>query len=190
MESGCSRRDDQCGEQPGGQPDRSSNSPPSFVHASILARPWRCATYEDARRDVSVSADAGATLDTSISGRGGVTILENWTFMVSDDQLAGRLRDLERTVMARLAEQEQQLRDLRERSMPDRGIKRLGFRVVRKAKRIPASLRRRVRAARRARRLANERQVVPAAEAARRAKIVDGYLEPTVASGPAETSMP
>ena len=74
--------------------------------------------------------------------------------------------------------------------MPDRGIQRLGFRIVRKAKRVPASLRRRVRAARRARRLANERQVVPAAEAARRAKIVDGYLEPTVSNGRAGNSTP
>lgn len=107
--------------------------------------------------------------------------------MVSDDQLAARLRDLERTVMARLDEQEQQVRELRERAMPDRGIRRLGFRVVRKSKRIPASVRRRVRTARRARRLASERSVVAPAEAARRTEIVDRFLESSGPSGPVGT---
>ncbi len=96
--------------------------------------------------------------------------------VVSDDELVRRLSDLERSLSARLAEQEAQLAAIRHREVPDGGIHLLAFRVRRKVRKIPPGVRRRIREARRERRIAAERSPVAPTEAERRSTIVDRYL--------------
>ena len=97
--------------------------------------------------------------------------------MVSESEISRRLGDLERVVLARLADQELQLRALQQGAIPGGGVKLVIFRVRRKASRIPASIRRRVRQRRRDWRVARERKVVPSVESARRAAIVGRYVD-------------
>lgn len=97
--------------------------------------------------------------------------------VVSDDELVRRLSDLERSVTARLAEHEAQLAAMRNREVPDGGIRLLAFRAQRKARKIPPGVRRRIRESLRKRRVAAERSPVTPSEAARRSAIVDRYLD-------------
>jgi hypothetical protein len=102
--------------------------------------------------------------------------------MASEGDLARRIDELERTVMARVAEQEEQLRVLQRRSMPSGGARLVVFRVRRKARRIPASVRRRYRRRVSDRRISSERPIVPADVSAARSAIVDRYLDATSGS--------
>jgi hypothetical protein len=102
--------------------------------------------------------------------------------MASEDDLARRIDELERTVMARVAEQEEQLRALQRRSMPSGGVRLVVFRVRRNVRRIPASARRRYRRRVSDRRIASERPQVPAEVRAARSAIVDRYLDATSTS--------
>lgn len=102
--------------------------------------------------------------------------------MSSNGELSERIGDLERVVMARLADQEAQLRELQRAATPSEGLALFAFRVARKARRIPASVKRRVRSRLRDRRIAGERPVVDSGEAARRREIVDRYLDPPLMS--------
>jgi hypothetical protein len=97
--------------------------------------------------------------------------------MASDGEIARRMGDLERVVMARLADQEEQLRALQHGATPAGGLSLLAFRVKRKARRVPASVRRRLRQRRRDRRVARERPVISPSEASRRTEIVDRYID-------------
>jgi hypothetical protein len=104
--------------------------------------------------------------------------------MSSEGEFSRRIGELERMVLARLAEQEEQLRALQRRSMPSGVIGQVWFRARRKARRAPASVRRRVHQRVRDRRIAKERPIVSAELSRTRTAIVDRYLDAPIASAP------